>query len=174
MCHHCRDPPLLLPGILLLDVSRGGPAVPHACGSLRERILAEEVLLRLWLPLSCHCGCRLDSYWLQELWDRESVSGLTQRISVCKEPHMSAHFRLHSGSWSFFVRLEKLLHFLRHLKRPMGSTLWFGGVATLKRFCVKTLLWPLVWKCSLKRKRSLSKKSLSHSLMTAPQLKLSM
>lgn len=158
MCHHCRDPPLLFPGILLLDVSWGGPAVPHARGGLRERILAEEVLLRLWLPFPCHCGCRLHSYRLQELWDQKSVSSLTQCVSFCKEPHMSEHYRHHSGSCSFFVRLEKLLHFLYHLKEADGLNTAVSGVggdvATLKLFCVKTLLWPLVCKCAPKRKSS--------------------
>lgn len=162
MCHHCRDPPLLLPGIFLLDVSRGGPAVPHARGGVWERILAEEVLLRLWLPLSCHCGCRLHSYRLQELWDRESVSGLTRHVSFCKEPHVSEHYRLHSGSCSLFLSdLRSCYIFYAIWKRPTDSTLRFwGGVrvggdaATLQLFCLKTLLWPLVCKCSLKRKSS--------------------
>lgn len=74
LCHHCGDPALLLPSFLLLDVSWGSPAVPHACRSLWERILAEKVLLRVWLPLPCHRCRRLSSYWLQELRDQESVS----------------------------------------------------------------------------------------------------
>ena len=74
MRHHRRDPPLLLPGFLLLDVSWGGPAVPHARGGLWERILPEKVLLRLRLPLPRHRGRRLRSHRLQELRDRESVS----------------------------------------------------------------------------------------------------
>lgn len=89
MCHHRWDPPLLLPGLLLLDVSRGGSAVPDARGGLWERILTEKVLLRVRLPLPCHCGRRLHSYRLQELWDRESVSAAflanphTQRAECC-------------------------------------------------------------------------------------------
>lgn len=74
MCNHCRDPPLLLPGLFLLDVSWGGAAVPHARGGLWERILTEKVLLRVWLPLPCHRGRRLRSYRLWELRDRWSVS----------------------------------------------------------------------------------------------------
>lgn len=74
MCHHRRDLALLLPGVLLLDVSRRGPAVPYACGGLWKRILPEKVLLRVWLPFSCCRGRRLHCYWLQELWDRKSVS----------------------------------------------------------------------------------------------------
>lgn len=74
MRHHCGDPPLLLPGFFLLDVSWGGPAVPHARGGLWERILTEKVLLRVWLPLPRHRGRRLRSYWLRELRDQESVS----------------------------------------------------------------------------------------------------
>lgn len=140
MCHHCRDPPLLLPGIFLLDVSRGGPAVPHARGGVRERILAEEVLLRVWLPLSCHCGCRLHSYRLQELWDRESVSGLTQRVSFCKEPHVSEHYRLHSGSWSFFCQIwEAVTFFFTSFERGrrVQQCGFLGGGGYIKAFLLK-------------------------------------
>lgn len=72
--HHRGDPALLLPSFLLLDVSWGSPAVPHARRSLWERILAEKVLLRVWLPLPRHRCRRLSSYRLQELRDQESVS----------------------------------------------------------------------------------------------------
>lgn len=81
MRHHRRDPPLLLPGFLLLDVSWGGPAVPHARGGLWERILPEKVLLRLGLPLPRHRGWRLRSHRLQELRDRESVSAASPNKS---------------------------------------------------------------------------------------------
>lgn len=82
LCHHCGDPALLLPSFLLLDVSWGSPAVPHACRSLWERILAEKVLLRVWLPLPCHRCRRLSSYWLQELRDQESVSAASFFLSL--------------------------------------------------------------------------------------------
>lgn len=72
--NHRGDPSLLLPGLLLLDVSWGGPAVPHACGSLWERIFTEKVLLRVWLPLPRHRGRCLCSYRLQELRDPKGVS----------------------------------------------------------------------------------------------------
>lgn len=84
LCHHCGDPALLLPSFLLLDVSWGSPAVPHACRSLWERILAEKVLLRVWLPLPRHRCRRLSSYWLQELRDQESVSAASFFLSLWK------------------------------------------------------------------------------------------
>lgn len=74
MCHHRGDPSFLLPGVLLLDVSWGGTAVPHACGGLREWILPEKVLLRVWLLVPRHRGRRLGSHRLRELRDRQSVS----------------------------------------------------------------------------------------------------
>lgn len=141
MCHHCWDPPLLLPGILLLDVSRGGPAVPHARGGLWERILAEKVLLRLWLPLPRHCGCRLHSYRLQELWDGESVSGLTRRLSFCTEPHVSEQetplwililFLSDLRSWTIFFFFFYII--LKEAKRFGG---WGGGCSHIKAFLLK-------------------------------------
>lgn len=81
MRHHRGDPALLLSGCLLMDVSRGSPALSHACGGLWEWILTEKILLCVRVPLPCHRGWRVCSYWLQELRDRESVSAALQTHS---------------------------------------------------------------------------------------------
>lgn len=74
MLHHRRHFALLLPGGLRLDVSGGGAAVPHAGGRVRERVLAQEVLLHLWVPHPCLSGGHLRSHRLQELRHAPSVS----------------------------------------------------------------------------------------------------
>lgn len=55
-------------------MSGGGAAVPHAGGRVRERVLAQEVLLHLWVPHPCLGGGHLRSHRLQELWHAPSVS----------------------------------------------------------------------------------------------------
>lgn len=72
--HHCRRSPLLLPGCVRLDVSGGCAAVPHAGRGVWERVLAQEVLLHLWVPHpGCGCG-NLSRHRLQRLWHPAGVS----------------------------------------------------------------------------------------------------
>lgn len=51
-----------------------------------------------------------------------------------------------------FASSGQLFNFSCHLKVAdrLNTVVWGGGAATLKPFCLKTLLWPLVCKCSLK------------------------
>lgn len=148
MRHHRWYPPLLLPGFLLLDVSWGGPAVPHARRGLWERILTEKVLLRVWLPLPCHCGRRLHSYRLQELRDGESVSaafwtnpwkcradaldatlcGLTHCVCM-RQPFLPGPYL---SLWTphqktFELRVDSCSIFYVIWKWLTDSTLWFQG-----------------------------------------------
>lgn len=188
MRHHRGDPPLLLPGFLLLDVSRGGPAVPHARGGLWERILPKEVLLRVRLPLPCHCGRRLRSYRLPELRDQEGVSaafwtnpwkcrvdtpdapaGLLWLYMAAFEKKSPHHFCpgftcTPTATETFellFARDGQLFNFLCRLKVAdrLNTVVSRGAVAALMPFCLKTLLWPLVCKCSLKEKSTVRKKA---------------
>lgn len=188
MRHHRWDTPLLLPGFLLLDVSWGGPAVPHARRGLWERILTEKVLLRVWLPLPCHCGRRLHSYRLQELRDGESVSAaFWTNPWKCRADTLDATLCGLTRCVCMRQLFEKKLHlpFLpgpcvplwiphqKHLSSGWTAVQFFmsfesgwrtqhcgfrGAAATLKPFCLKTLLWPLVCKCSLKEKSAVQKK----------------
>lgn len=72
--HHRRRSPLLLPGCFRLDVSGGRAALPHAGRGVRERVLAQKVLLRLWVPHPSCGGGHLCSHRLQKLRHTASVS----------------------------------------------------------------------------------------------------
>lgn len=74
LSHICWPPPFLLLGCFCLDVPGRCPTLPHACGSIREWIFEEKVLLRCRIPLPRNRCWRLCRYRLQELWNREGVS----------------------------------------------------------------------------------------------------
>lgn len=69
-----RRAPLLLPRCICLDVSGGRAALSHAGGGLRERVLAQEVLLPIWLPHPRRCGGHIRRRRLQKLRHTASVS----------------------------------------------------------------------------------------------------
>lgn len=69
-----RCAPLLLPCRVRLDVPGGRAALPHAGGGLRERVLAQEVLLPVWLPHPRRRGGHLRRRRLQKLRHSASVS----------------------------------------------------------------------------------------------------
>lgn len=76
--------------------------------------------LPLWLP-----SPRLSTTRAMGQRKREWT---TRRVFLCKEPRLSEHYRLHSLSWSFFVRLGKLLNFLHRFKEANGlnTAVWVG------------------------------------------------
>lgn len=97
-----RRAPLLLPRRVRLDVSGGRAALPHAGGGLRERVLAQEVLLPVWLPPPGCRGGHLRRRGLQELRHTASVSAAPCCCSL-------AGFKLDSSVLlSSPVRMESL------------------------------------------------------------------
>lgn len=83
MLHHRRRSALLLPGCIRLDVSGGCAAVPHAGRRVRERVLAQEVLLPLRVPHPSRGGGHLCGHRLQKLWNTASVSVFLKRFFIC-------------------------------------------------------------------------------------------
>lgn len=165
MCDHRWNPAFLLPGLLLLDVSGGRPAVPDARGGLWERILQEKVLLRVRLPVSSHRCCRVCGHRLPELRDKDSVSPVTRGLMWCR-PCRPCRPRRPLSGWrtiTFIISSNvrpwrrqrrssvfgdgQLFNFWCHLRAADRlDTVVSGGAATLMPFCSKTLLWPRVCK----------------------------
>ncbi len=73
LCGVCGSAAFLLLGCVYMDVSGRRTAVHHAGGSVRERVLAHQVLLSQWIRSACcysGCVCRCG---LSQLWNRKSV-----------------------------------------------------------------------------------------------------
>lgn len=159
MCLVTSSPPLWLASPQLSTTGATGP---------RKR---KSSFLNTFLEMPCrHAGCCTVWAYLLCLrvahFEKKSTHHFCQHL-MCIPGDYPKTFELP------FARDGQLFNFLCHLKGAdrLNTVVSGEGAATLMPLHSKTLLWPLVCKCSLKEKSTAQKKNLLRRLMAISQLR---